>query len=362
MANPPNKMVSGFYREGHVQGVAVDAERGFVYYSFTTMLLKTDLAGNPVGSVIRLAGHLGCVTLDTARNRLYASLEIKHDSIGAGIIRRTGWDPTEEDAFYLVSFDCDAITHMDMNAERDGVMRAVYLRDVVADYVAVDEVSGRRHRYGCSGIDGIGLGPVFGAPSDSERKIIIAYGIYSELDREDNDYQVLLQYDPSVIDAFGAPLNQSAPHHRGPEKCEERYFFYTGNTVYGVQNLEYDPHSRNWFLAVYRGKKPCFENFPMFFIDGQLSPERTRLIGRGEEVGLLLSSAKIGSEGQQQTIRGSRFALGQTGMVAMGDGTFYFSRPEEDRNTNSFASTLLRYQYAPQDPCVFLPLEDFTNI
>ena len=56
----PNVIESGYYKEGHVQGIAVDAEKGYVYYSFTTLLVKTDFAGNFIGSVKRLAGHLGC--------------------------------------------------------------------------------------------------------------------------------------------------------------------------------------------------------------------------------------------------------------------------------------------------------------
>ena len=60
----PSEVNSGFWPEGHVQGIAVDEERGYVYYSFTTILLKTDFEGNPVGSVENIAGHLGCITFD----------------------------------------------------------------------------------------------------------------------------------------------------------------------------------------------------------------------------------------------------------------------------------------------------------
>ena len=88
MENLPTSIYSGAFREGHVQGIAIDRVRGYVYYSFTTMRLKTDLGGTPVGSVVRLAGHLGCITYDPERNLIYGSLEMKHDAIGAGIIGR----------------------------------------------------------------------------------------------------------------------------------------------------------------------------------------------------------------------------------------------------------------------------------
>nr|MBP7951722.1 DNA modification methylase [Verrucomicrobiales bacterium] len=42
-------------------------------------------------SVVRLAGHLGCITFCPEDGNVYGSLEQKHDAIGAGIIRRTGW-------------------------------------------------------------------------------------------------------------------------------------------------------------------------------------------------------------------------------------------------------------------------------
>ena len=257
----PNRITSPDIPEGHVQGIAVDTERGFVYYSFTTLLLKTDLTGRPLGSVVRLAGHLGCITFCPEDGNVYGSLEQKHDAIGAGIIRRTGWDPSCEDAFYLVRFDTDKITRMDMDAEKDGVMTAVYLRDVVRDYRETDEASGKPHRYGCSGIDGLGYGPAFSAPADSSKKFMVCYGVYGDTSREDNDCQVISQYDPTVFAAFAKPLNQSLPHHSGPDHYEERYFFYTGNTVYGVQNLEYEPSRRQWLVAVYRGQKETFTNF-----------------------------------------------------------------------------------------------------
>ena len=89
----PNEIFSGVYASGgHVQGIAVDKVRGFVYYSFTTMLLKTDMLGNAIGSVINLAGHLGCITYDAENDRVYGSLELKHDEIGLGIIKKTNWN------------------------------------------------------------------------------------------------------------------------------------------------------------------------------------------------------------------------------------------------------------------------------
>lgn len=348
----PNEIHSGFWKEGHVQGIAVDQEKGYIYFSFTTILLKTDFSGNPVGSVKNLAGHLGCITFDADRRRVCGSLELKHDSIGKGIINRTGWDPSTEDNFYLVSFDADRIDRMEMDAEGDGVMLAMWLGEVVADYKSADPVSGREHRLGCSGIDGTGYGPVFGAAADSPKKLMVSYGIYSQTDREDNDYQVIRQYDPAMIDRYGQPLNQAEPHHSGPETCEQTYYFYTGNTNWGIQNLEYEPTSRTWLVAVYRGKKKAFTDFPLFFIDGAKAPVLQPLQGRAGEEGLVVSQADLGETGNFG-IRGSWFPLGSTGMCALGDGRVCFSEPLDHPEEKSFASLVRPFTLDPNSPSVF---------
>ena len=353
----PKQLFSGFWKEGHVQGIAVDAARGFVYYSFTTILLKTDFDGNPVGSVENLAGHLGCIQFDAKRNLVYGSLELKHDQIGKGIIARIGYDPSQEDAFYAVCFDVEKIDRMRMDAERDDVMKAVWLRDVVDDYRETDQASGEPHRYGCSGIDGTSLGPAFGQAPDAPEKLMIAYGVYENRDRDDCNYQVIRQYDPSVFETYGKPLCQSAPHHSGPEHSEEVYFLYTGNTVYGIQNLEYDAFSRNWLVSVYVGHREEFTNFPMFQIDGRIAPREEELRGRAGERGKVLTLAKAGEEGKQG-IFGSFFPYGSTGIAAMGDGYFYFSIPESNKAEKSFCSRPTLYRLAPENKALFLPVEE----
>ena len=69
-------------KTGHIQGIAIDTERKYMYCSFTTCLLKLDMDGNIVGSVKGLAGHLGCIAFNDEDGRVYGSLEYKHDCIG----------------------------------------------------------------------------------------------------------------------------------------------------------------------------------------------------------------------------------------------------------------------------------------
>lgn len=42
----------------HIQGIAVDKKNGYIYYSFTTKLVKATLDGEIIGSVDGLIGHL----------------------------------------------------------------------------------------------------------------------------------------------------------------------------------------------------------------------------------------------------------------------------------------------------------------
>jgi hypothetical protein len=63
-ANLPDSIYSGKQGAFHVQGIAVDQKQGFVYYSFTDKLVKTDLSGHLIGSVTGLVGHLGDLAFD----------------------------------------------------------------------------------------------------------------------------------------------------------------------------------------------------------------------------------------------------------------------------------------------------------
>lgn len=353
----PNSIFSGMWQEGHVQGIAVDAQHGFVYYSFTTVLVKTDLQGNPLATVENLIGHLGCIAFDGESNRLYGSLELKHDAIGQGIMARTGKALPDEDAFYLVCFDLDKLDHMGMDAEKDKVMLTVYARDVVNDYSGVDPYSGKPGCYGCAGIDGISVGPVFGTGSHGPRKIMLAMGIRKDLERTDNDHQILLQYDLSVFNRYGQTLDQTRPHHSGPEMAEQRYFFYTGNTNWGVQNLEYDAGTGYWFTAVYEGAKPQFENYYMFAIDGNIPAKPTKLEGRGSETGMLLTSVRIGADLRGNGIYGTYFPYGSTGIASMGDGTFYISHDGQTEDRVLQFTHIHRYRFDPVSPYWFTRME-----
>jgi hypothetical protein len=294
--------------------VTVDQKRGFVYWSFTQMLVKTDLSGKVIGTVEGLTGHLGDIDLNDRDGRVYGSLEYK-----------------AEKAFYIAVFDVDKIDRVGMNAETDGVMTAVHLNEVVEDFTADMDNNGvfdgdtadtPDHRYGCSGIDGVSFGPTFGKRG-GERKLMVAYGVYSHTGRTDNDHQVILEYDISKWRAYEKPLSQSDPHRSGPARHNGKYFAYTGNTTYGVQNLQYDPYTRNWMMAVYTGKKEGFPNYSFFTVDASAKPVRGEIKGQPEpETGKLLTLRDAGLRDDATGVRGWEFH-GNYGFDALGDGRYY---------------------------------------
>ena len=287
----PRNIYSGIWDAGHIQGIALDTEHEHIYMSFTTVLVKADLQGNVIGTVTGLLGHLGCLEFNDEDGRLYGSLEYKDDSIGKGILRREKSDKQLDNAFYVAIFDVDKITRTGMDAEKD-----------------------------------VTFGPEFGK-SGGKRYLTIAYGIYGDTERSDNDYQVLLQYDTDNWKSYESILSQDAMHKNGPSEPDRRYFVYTGNTSWGVQNLEYDAQSNLWFMAAYKGKKPNFANFCTYVVDGNAAPVSGKLKGVPYHKGkaMLLTLLDRGTYDAANGIHGWRFKYGTTGLCSLGDGYFYIS-------------------------------------
>ena len=307
------EIASGPFKAGHIQGIAVDAKQEYIYYSYTTMLIKTDSKGNIVGTVTGLLGHLGDLDYNAADGRVYGSLEYKNDAIGRGILNMEKSDRKLDNAFYIAIFDVDRIDRMDMDACKDGIMTAVYLPEVVADFSGCGS-DGNPHHLACSGIDGTAFGPEFGHGRNGRTLLTVAYGIYNDVNRTDNDYQVLRQYDFRKFSEVAQPLTQGQPHHSGLN-CEERYLVYTGNTDWGVQNLEYDAYTGDWFLAVYKGKKEQFPNRPLYIIDGTSVPKEETLKGvTPTETGKVLSLKPAGIPHEASGVYGWDFPYGSTGL------------------------------------------------
>ena len=341
--NLPVSIYTGKWRGGHIQGIAVDKEKNYVYCSFTTEFVKLDMKGNLIGSVKGFTGHLGCLAYNAEDGRVYGSLEYKNDVIGKGILNRLGIENEIQNACYIAIFDVDKINRPDMNAATDGVMTTVWLREPTEDYLAKWSENGaeKEHRFGCSGIDGVTFAPAF---EGEGMRLLVAYGVYGDIKRTDNDYQVLLSYRPEELKPYEDILSADHIHTSGPAACDERYFVYTGNTTFGIQNLEYDAFTGDIFVSVYRGKKDRFPNFNMFVIDGNEPPVETSILGCGTR-GKVLSLKKEGL--CENGIYGYHFKYGATGMLSLGDGMFYFS---EDRGENGvYESDICLYRFTGRE-------------
>lgn len=357
LQNLPKIIKSGPYKAGHIQGIAVDAECKYIYLSYTTMLIKADLNGNVVGTVKGLLGHLGCLDFNTKDGRVYGSLEYKDDGIGKGILKMEKSARKLDNAFYIAVFDVDRITRMDMDAEKDGIMTTVYLPTVLDDYLAtVTTAEGeKKHRFGCSGIDGVSFGPRFGK-TDGKEYLTVAYGIYGETDRSDNDYQVLLQYDVSKWDKYETSLSQENMHTNGPAHPDKTFFAMTGNTTYGVQNLEYDHCTHSWFMCVYKGKKKQYPNYSLYAIDGTQRPVKQPLQGVPYlKKGFVVPLKSEGLEDESTGIRGWNFGVGATGVCSLGEGYFYFSH--NYRNSEGQGSDIRLYRYTGEAEKPFEPVK-----
>lgn len=324
----PTSISSGKQGTLHVQGVAVDQIKGHVYFSFTDRLVKMDLSGKLIGSVTGFVGHLG--DLDFGPDgKIYGSLEYKRDAIGKGVKNQTGGKEANEDGFYIAIFDVDRIVHPAMDAEAEDLLKTVYVKEAVLDYGAKMKNNGKVlvHRFGCSGIDGIAFAPAIGKNADSKKYLYVAYGIYGDTTRSDNDHQVILMYDVSDWKRYERPLSQQALHHSGPAKPLEKYFVKTGNTRYGIQNLAYDPYTGNLFAAVYRGAKSIFPNYDLFVIDRNKRSREWISDGEGKVRVDMLSLIKNDQNDGQPSGNGWFFKWGATGLHPLGNGLHYLSHP-----------------------------------
>lgn len=313
----------------HVQGIAYDKFTGNMYMSFTSAFFKTDMDGNVIASVGDINGHLGAMTFDEKSRRVFASLELKDDSIGKSISDKMGvqsWS-REQAGFYIAVIDVDRLTQMNM--KQDDVMSVVKVAEACSDYKASVSIDGKNldHRYGCSGIDGVTIGPAFGSKDGADRYLYVAYGIYGDVSRTDNDYNILLTYPLEDVLKCAA----KKPSARVLPKPHAKYFVHTGNTTWGVQNLAYDKASDQLFMAVYAGKKPQWNNYRLFALKMDQKPFKANLDGVPYHKGKAL---------QVQVCGNWHFKWGSTGLCPLGDGRFYISQNGK-KNGNQYCDAVM---------------------
>lgn len=315
----PLSLAGGGWDVKHCQGITVDKEKGYIYYSYTSLLVKCDMDGNIIGTVTGFTGHLGDIAFNEKDSRIYC-----------------GYYSKNREGFYVLIFDADKITKENMKPKSD-VVRSVFVSEAYNDYkaaVTLQTEGGalwKKHRYGCSGIDGITFGPDFSKGKGSEDVLTLAYGIYSEPDRTDNDYQVLLQYDVTDWwDTVSKPHSEKELHFSAATDFRGKYFVYTGNTKYGVQTMEYFDELNLWILNCYHGQKDSFKKLRLFAIDGDVPPKKETLRGQPQEdKQYVLSLYQDGCNDKENGIYGWDSSYGVQGVAYMNDGLFYIVRPYE---------------------------------
>ena len=285
----------------HIQGLALDKKEKCLYCSFTSAFFKCDLEGNVIGSVTGINGHLGAMTYEPKSKKVYASLEIKDDEIGRGVSDALGAERHEKAAsrFYVAEIDVRKIDRLEVPFEEAMTLHPI--EEVAKDYLDTVEVNGvtLEHKYGCSGMDGVAIAPGFGAKG-KDKFLYVAYGVYGDTTRVDNDYNILLCF---KMDDLAKPVH--------------KYFVKTGNTRYGVKNMTYDADSERLYLAVYKGSKSQYPNYSLFSLDIHQKP----FMGKLENVPYEENEVE-----QVSVTEGSFFKWGSTGLYSFGDGRWYISK------------------------------------
>lgn len=359
----------------HVQGIAVNREKGEMYFSFTTRFIRTDLKGNVLGTIDRIQGHLGAMTFNPADGCVYASLECKDDEIGAGIAKKLGVPMWKTSYFYVAIIDVAKVDRIGMVPEHDPVFRTVCIKDAMDDYAAEVPAAGiltldpndkrpvptsLKHRYGCAGIDGVTLGPAPGSASTKTSDpgapafLYVACGLYGDVTRSDNDYQIVLCYQLAQLKRYAQTVSFGTMHTSGPTRPWRKFFVHTGNTTYGVQNLAYDPFTGYLFMAVYRGKKEAWPNYSLFAVDLTGKPFRARLEGTPYETRRLwqLPLAADGLHHAASGTYGWNYKWGTTGLFPLGGGYYMISENYRDPETRieSCRAHLMRWTGDPAAP------------
>ena len=351
-----------------------------MYMSFTSRFVKTDMQGNILASIDRIQGHLGAMTFNPETRKVYASLECKDDEIGAGIAKTLNVNTVSraDSRFFIAIIDVDRLEGIGMDPEGNEVLRTVCIKKAVEDYAFRSKSGDFEHRYGCSGIDGVTIGPAIGKPEAArygrrsagkpaadEKYLYVGYGIYGDTDRTDNDYQVIHRYSLKELEKYARPVIFGETHHDGPEKPEKEYFLRTGNTNYGIQNFAYDEYTDCFFLAVYKGRKADFPNYSLFAFKALQQPFKAALTGgRDKKKVLQLSLVKpeepyfINPSVDETTgITGWRFRWGSTGLCPLGRGLWYISENGKDRETGKEYCRARLYRWSTKPGEAFVPAE-----
>ena len=199
-------MVEVLHQNWHMQGFTTDKENGYMYFSFTDSVVKVNMNSTMIAQVHVSGGHLG--DIDYHEGKLYASFL---GQPGAGKV----WD--DWSSFKIYVFNAD-----DLALEK------------IIPLPICDELKALRGTpediYGFNAIDGMTFGP----DADGNMKMFAAC---ATIEGEKFSNQILLQL--SLDGEF-----------------EKLCLIPTGNTVFGIQNLDHDDETGEFWFSTYCPNQP----------------------------------------------------------------------------------------------------------
>lgn len=199
------KTIEVVHQYAHMQGFS--SGNGHMYWSFTTGLTKTTLGGIMKAQVEVHGGHLG--DCDYHDGKIYASY------LGNALPDHPWNDWT---SFKLYVFDAEDLRVLD-----------IINLDICDEYKRI--ASTPEDTRGFQAVDGVAIAP---DPVTGENKIFIACALNNG---EKFSNQIILQ-------------------HSMDGKYETEYHIPTGNTVFGIQNLDYDAENKEFWFTTYGGSEP----------------------------------------------------------------------------------------------------------
>ncbi len=200
----------------HMQGFT--SGNGYMYWSFTDTLVKTTMDGIVRRQTEVFGGHMG--DCDYYDGKIYVSYM-------GNCPPGSYWE--DWTAFRIYVFDAEDLS----------LIKKLDL-DICYKYKAIARTEGDTR--GFQGIDGVAIAP---DPKTGEHKMFVACALWTG---DEYPNQIILQF---TLDGV----------------YETEYHIPTGNTVYGIQNLDYDWENKEFWFTTYgsstpKGSKECLFCIP----------------------------------------------------------------------------------------------------
>lgn len=220
------RILEVLHQNYHMQGFATDPEQQYMYWSFTDSVVKTNYQSTVIAQCHVTGGHLGDIAY--YQGKLYASY------LGNALPGRE-WDDWSSFKLYVFSAE-------DLRLER------------IIDMPVCDMMKSCENDpddvYGFRAIDGV----TFGKDTEGNEKMFVACALRNG---EQFANQMLLQL---TLDGV----------------YETTHKIETGNTVFGIQTLDYDRETGEFWFTTYGRSEPYQAKETLYCIAPDLKTVRAR--------------------------------------------------------------------------------------